>query len=471
MHSRLLKLTEIIKSQGYENICFFQPVHAITGATTCKVQMAEYLANNTNLNIYFCDLIDGHPRTLIKNIKNINFIPYDPNSELFPLNKKCVIFATSTRVILLKNMHKDNKIIFWHNETNPCAWDLLFLNNETLKFFNLIKHSRAIMFHDWSSMDSINRYSNANIYNNDFYYLTVPNKTLKAPKELLDIDYINIGFLSRLSADKIQSLFYLAKNLYEINISKKIRLHIIGDGVYRKKVEQELMKYGDKIDILYTGSIAYNQLDEYLINNIDLLYGVGTCVIEASALRIPSAVLLMNTNEIQDNQVYWYFDTNCYCTGITVDQKKDFNIKYISIANSVETILLKNGKRNIGNKCYQYYKNNHGNINKLASIFLEQIINSSLTFDKLKRVIRYTPYSLIKVIRLSILGLKLFKKIDFVVRTDFYIFGIRYFRINRRNGINKYYLFGIKIISYKEYIPYKFPNSMGKKVHYANKKI
>lgn len=471
MCEELARLVKEIKSQGYEDICFFQPVYAITGATTCKIQMAKYLAEHTDLKIHLCDFIDGHPRTLIQNSKNINFIPYEPNSEIFPLNKKCIIFATSTRVILLKNMHKDNKIIFWHNETNPCAWHLLFLNNETFKFFNLANKTKAIMFHDWSSKDSINRYSNARIYNNDFYYLTVPKKILRAPTRLLERDYINICFLSRLSGDKIQSLFYLVKNLYEININKKIRLHIIGDGVYRKKVEQELIKYSDKIDIIYVGTIAHNKLDEYLINNIDLLYGVGTCVIESAALGIPSMVLLMDTKKIQDNQAYWYFDTKHYCTGITVEQKNDFNINYTSIADSVNSILAKNGKKNLGYKCYEYYKKNHGSIDSLAMIFLEKIINSSLTFDKLKKVIKYTPYSLVKITKVSILGLKIFKKIDFTVRTDFYMFGIRYFRINRRNGINKYYLFGIKLISYNNEMPYNFPNSMSKKVHYANKKI
>lgn len=92
--------------------------------------------------------------------------------------------------------------------------------------------------------------------------------------------------------------------------------------MYRKKVEQELIKYSDKIDIIYVGTIAHNKLDEYLINNIDLLYGVGTCVIESAALGIPSMVLLMDTKEIWDNQAYWYFNTKYYCTGITVEQKK-----------------------------------------------------------------------------------------------------------------------------------------------------
>ena len=72
MCEELARLVKEIKSQGYEDICFFQPVYAITGATTCKIQMAKYLAEHTDLKIHLCDFIDGHPRTLIQNSKNIN---------------------------------------------------------------------------------------------------------------------------------------------------------------------------------------------------------------------------------------------------------------------------------------------------------------------------------------------------------------------------------------------------------------
>lgn len=103
-----------------------------------------------------------------------------------------------------------------------------------------------------------------------------------------------------------------------------------------------------------------------------MLYGVGTCVIESAALGIPSMVLLMDTKEICDNQAYWYFDTKHYCTRITVEQKNDFNINYTSIADSVNSILAKNGKKlGGGYKCYEYYKKNHGSIDKLAMFFRE----------------------------------------------------------------------------------------------------
>ena len=55
MYEELARLVKEIKSQGYEDICFFQPVYAITGATTCKIQMAKYLAEHTDLKIHLCD--------------------------------------------------------------------------------------------------------------------------------------------------------------------------------------------------------------------------------------------------------------------------------------------------------------------------------------------------------------------------------------------------------------------------------
>ena len=471
MKSKIQKLVENIKAQGYKNICFFQPVHAITGATTCKVQMAKYLANYTDLNVYFCDLVDGHPRTLIKDEKKIKFIPYEPELLDFPLKEKCVIFTTSTRVILLKNMHKDNKIIFWHNETLPCAWDLLLINNETPQFFDLIKKNNAIMYHDWSSRDSLNRYNNGNFTNNDFYYVSIPKKEQHALGDLINEKELNIAFLSRLSQDKIQSLFYLVRNLYKIKIDKKIKLHIIGDGICRQMVELELEEYRDKIEIVYTGTIAKEKLDEYLINNIDLLFGVGTCVIESSALKIPTAVLLMNSKEIKDNEAYWYFESKEYCTGITVEQKKDYKVNYNSIEDIVKKLCVLNAKRELGEKCFQYYLDNHGNYEKLVLIFLNQILKATLLFGDLKKCIRYVPYSLFQVHYFCLFGMKLFKKVVFAFKVHFYFFGCRIFKKASVNNITKYYLFGLLIAKIIKKTPYNFPNSMGSKVHYANKNV
>lgn len=463
------ELIQEIKRQGYQNICFFHPVYAITGAVICRVQMIKYLLKNTDLNIYYYDFPDGYLHECLKDEDNLNFIPFQKDTTVFPLLEKCVIFAGSTRVILLKNMNPENKVIFWHNETVPCAWSSLLINKESKKFFRLIEKERGMMYHDWSSKDSLNRYNDAKLTNNDYYYITLPKKTKEASLSLLSNNQLNVAFLSRLSSDKINSLFYLANSLANISLEKPIRLHVIGDGLCKKLVENELEQYKDKLEIIYTGTIAHEDLDDYLIKNIDLLFGVGTCVVEAAALKMPAAALIMDNKKIEDNDAYWYFNTKDYCTGITTEQKKDFNIQYNTIEEIVKAMLEPDAKRNLGQKCYEYFIENHGNYEGLVVNFLNQITSTTLTFKKIKKCIKYTPYSLHTTERIKVLGIPIFKKITFAQKTNFYILGIRVLKKVFSENKVKYYFLGIKYTTKYIKSPYKFPNSMRKELAHDKK--
>lgn len=461
---QIQRLVEDIKTQGYENICFFQPGYSIMGAAYCEILLAEYLANSTELNIYFCDFIDGYGHRLLQEYEDtkVKFLKYEPNVISFPLNEKTIFLTSSIRVILLRKMHNENKIVLWHNETTPCAWNLIFIRNEMMNFFKLLEKTDSIMFHDWSSRDSLNRYSKTNFKNSDFFYVPVVHKKVCANSKFIENNSINIAFLSRLSSDKIQSLFYLVKNLYELSLIKKIKIHVIGDGICKEFVVRTLTKYEDKLEIIYCGSILHENLDEYLVNNIDLLYGVGTSVVEAAALKIPSAILLMSYNEIKDNEAFWYFDTKDYCVGITKDQKEDFKIEYTTIQKQVEQVCAIDGKKYLGERSYQYFVENHGNLDKLAYNFLNQLSKSFLTFKMLKKCIKYIPYAFLKIAHLKIMKCLKFEKINFGSKVEFYFFCIKFLKIKKKGLVTKFYLLGIKIAEFTQKETYKFKNSMRK---------
>lgn len=456
-------LVKELKEQGYNSICFFQPAYTVTGATICKVEMAKYLANNTDIKIYFCDFVDGNPRELIKNEKRINFVPYIPAAKNFPINEKCAIFASSTRVALLKNMHPENKILFWHNETVECAWNLILINGEINKYFRMLKKQNAMVFHDWSSRDSLNRCSHTIFNNDDFFYVSVGYKKLSAPSQMVSKDVLNVAFMSRLSSDKVYSLLYLVHNLYYMKVDKKIRLHVIGDGLCMKYVQKELNKYTNKIEIIYTGTIPHDRLDEYLISNIDILYGVGTCCIEAAALKIPTVVLIMSNKKMQENEAFWYYNTKDYCVGITQEQKSNFFIKFDTIEQTIIDVLSANGKKNIGNRCFRYFCDNHGNYQKLVINFLKCFLKDKLTFKKLQKCIKYVPYSDLRIKKTYFLGCCLYKKVIMNSKSYFYFLGIRYLKSIQRNNKTIYYLWGIKMAEFLDLKTYNFPNSMIRK--------
>lgn len=453
-------LAEEIKKQGYKNICFHMTGRSLGGGSYLFYKMANYLIQNTDFTVYYTDYPDGYGSILIKNIPQIKFIPYAEEIPKLPIKEKCIIVTNSTRAIQIKNMNPENKILFWHWETIPCAWHLLFLDDETKRFLKLTKDEHAMVYHDWSAKDILNRQIKTGFNNKDYLYITIPPKNTKSNGRLINDNEINLLWLSRLGTDKVQSLYNLIKNYAAYKTDKKKRLHIIGDGVRRKEVEKFCSKYKKDIEFIFTGTILKENLDEYLINNADILFGVGTSVLEGAALKIPSVVMLMSTKPYFDKDAYWVSDTKEYCVGITTEQKKDFNIKYTSIENIINSVYTTpNGKHELGEKCFDYYIKNHSDYDRLMCEFLKFLKNTTLTFRKLHKCIKYTPYNVIKIEKYKILGLPIFKRIEHLDKIKYYFCNVEIFKKKQFKNKKKYYILGIQFQTKTATKCYTFPTA------------
>lgn len=442
--NEIQKLVKEIKEQGYENICFMIPTLNIGGGSFIEAKLAEYLADNTDLNIYFYDYKDGYGEYLLKDNPKVVKLTYKDNDIVCPLQEKCILITNSTRVVLLKKMHPESKILFWHYETIKCAWDTVLIDKETKKFLELVKKANAMVYHDWSGRDTLSKSSNVNFMNKDYIHVVIPTKDKECFRDNLVNNEINICFLSRLAPDKIQSLFYLIKNLASYKTNKKKKLHIIGDGIVRHKVEKFCEKYSNEIEFIFTGSIDRECLDDYLVNNIDLLFGVGTCVVEGAALKIPSAILLIDSKEFLERDAIWLYNSKEYTVGILEEEKDDFNVKYTSIHDMLNSIYEFNKKYEKGDKCYQYFIDNHSNYDELIRNFLSYLKNTTLTMKKIEKCIKYIPYQKYSFKLWSILGIPIIKKTEYLGKTKYLLFGlIQIFKKKQINNKKKYYICGV----------------------------
>lgn len=455
-------LVQELHKQGYDKLCFLQPAYNVGGGPFVESNIAKYIAKHTDIKVFFCDYKDGYADTLLKNTPEVKMLYYDTASPVFPLQEKAVVFTNSTRAILLQNMNEANKIIFWHYETIPCAWDLVFLNGETKKYLKLLKKENALVYHDWSARNILNRQYNIGFDNDDYVYITLDKKNKETQGDILDKNTLNIGFLSRLVPDKIQSLFYLIKQYAAYPTNKKKRLHIIGDGGRRKNFEEFCKKYASKIEFIFHGTVLRQNLDDCLIHNIDILFAVGTSVLEGAALKIPSASLLMDIHAFEEKDAFWLYHSKNYCVGILKEQKEDFGVQYTSIQDMISSIYANNGKKEIGKKCYDYYVENHSNKDKYICDFLKLTLKSNLTFKKFKRCIRYIPYTNISFTGYKIFGKSLFKVIEHYDKTEYYLFNLRIFKIKKQQALTKYEMGATCVMTKSETKPYKFPTAQWK---------
>lgn len=449
-----------INNQGYNSICFWMPSLNVGGGSRYFVDLAKFLISNTNLKVYFMDFKDGYAAQLLQDVEEVTKLEYDPNEEIFPITEPTIVVTNSTKVIQIKKMNPKSKFLFWHFETIPCAWHLLMFNGEDKEFMKQAYKHNAMIFHDWSSRDILNNQFNINFQNKDYLHVYCQAKKIFPTKlSLCNENEINVAWLGRLGLEKIYSLYNIVDNLAKYKTNKIKRLHIIGDGWYRTHVENYCKKYRGEVEFIFKGTISFDKIHEYLLLNVDILFAMGTSVVDGAAIGVPSAIVQLSTKKFNDNAYFWLHETKEYCVGITVEQKKHFDVVYRTMEDLLDSISTSEKKKNIGKKCYQYYFNNFSDFNEISCNFLQFAINTTLTYKILKKTLKYIPYYNVNQVDYGIKGKKFFIKTKFGKSIYYKLFGINVFnaKINKKGYISawnfgKLYPF-IPIIFRKKFTP------------------
>lgn len=407
----LLRSVETLKAQGYNSICFWLPAYDVGGGTYYLCQLAMYLKEHTDLNIYYMDYFGGYPSQLLQD-SEVTVLEYREEDAQFPLEEKCVIVVNSTRSIQLKKMNPENKLLVWHYETARCAWHAVFLLNETQRFLELCLKENAMVFHDWSGKDAIEQDCGCE-FPPAYLPLFLPPKPQTTPRKLINNHEIHLVWLGRFNKEKIYSLFNIIDNYAAYQTTRRKVMHIIGNGRWRADVERYIGKFKDKIDFEMAGTIRKDKLDSYLLKNADIVFAMGLSSFEGAALHIPSAIVRLDTQEIRGDEFWWVFDTKEYCAGILPSQQGRFKIQYSHFRDMLDDICEYGMKEELGEKCYQYFNENLSSYDDVVIGFLNSSAKSSLTMDKLEKCITYIPYNHLRVIKRRFLLWELPPKIIF----------------------------------------------------------
>lgn len=249
-------------------------------------------------------------------------------------------------------VHPNNLIRF----TNYPKLKSLFLT--LIKpYLRLLLSKKILKFMDFSNVLQTEKAYNFKIQNPNYWPITkkiketskkeiVNEVQIKTPK-LLWVGRIDVTW-------KTDSLYPLFKYCDANNC----HLTIIGAGKLQPKLAQ-------KIEQRNNINLIMNLPNEELLNKyskFDIVFGMGTILIEASENRTPTFSF-----DISDKSGFgvWFFDRKGYSLG--GDGEVVINPNKILVEQAIE--IIKMNKQNIGEKCYDHvYK--HHNVNSFVNKFL-----------------------------------------------------------------------------------------------------
>lgn len=311
--------------------------------------------------------------------------------------------AFTSRVLNLFGFHKSNRFLFWDIH-HTCLMNLLAffdvynrITDYALcgKFIHLLERSRATKIetfnHLGSSKNGIVFMSAFNLMVNEklfslpekvnFLPIILPVNNTPTPQshtERVETDVIRIGWISRLKRHKINILSLLVDDV--CNSIQNIELTIIGDGEDSEMIEAYVASKKVK-NITFAGRIESENLEDYLIDNIDLGFSVGTSALEFAKCKIPTVFAPVASQfkdfSTIDNKYAWLQNVSGYDVSSYVEK--------MSINQSFDSIIedYKKDYVMLGEAAYEYVYQNHG-IDAVGSRLLRVIENNEFTFNDIQ---------------------------------------------------------------------------------------
>jgi hypothetical protein len=214
------------------------------------------------------------------------------------------------------------------------------------------------------------------------HYLPVPasdyNGVLKSGKSEAEL---NVCWLGRLSDEKTPILTYTIRKLaeYALNNQQKIVLHVLGWGEHQEEVDAMGLD-NEYFKQLKSRPIKSTGINGFLLQNIDVMFAMGTSALEAAKLGVPTVMVDATYEEIKGDYVYKpIYERTGYELAHLIT-KKDFERGNKSFERIMD--LVNNQFSDFSQKSREYFVRNHA-ISIVGEQFVTLIRKLDFTFNQI----------------------------------------------------------------------------------------
>lgn len=391
-------------------VYFYFPYQEECGVPVLFLRMSRWLAEQHGKE-YEVILVDYEGGAMARNLKKNDTVQLCTTSEsegIFIDNGDILIMQSMNPSYFPNELHLAPKarLIFWtlhfRNLTPsllpiPGLRDFPFkylwlykfcsifyssLLGRLCSFVNNMTQHKALYYMDWGTEEQTRKHINVK-QSEDLSYLPVPasdyNGILK--KTINNKDIFNICWLGRISYEKTPILVHTLKRCSEYaKISKKkMFFYIKGSGEFEDLVNNL------KLDNEYFSKtkctpIKFSDLDDFLLNNVDIMFAMGTSALESAKLGIPTVLVdYTSTNSpiSGDYKFSFIYNRKGYDLGHQI--KKDDIENNNDSLNFIFNELFNNAET-VGARCRKYFVEKHS-LSSVGDKFYDILRTANFTFD------------------------------------------------------------------------------------------
>ena len=396
-----------------KNIIFYFPYDKGAGGVNILfLRLADFLAEMSNYTVFLGDFDSGYMVTHNKNPK-IGELRIVPDKMLDVPDDSIVIFQTISPWYIEDELHfrGDTKVLFWnlhpynllayfrnYRKNIPRVFRLAspYVQHLIKKFVSIALSYRGLIFMDGENLRSA-EYVIGKPIDRPFFVPVASETSKRLPFKSGN----TFAWLGRLADFKVSILQHTMKKLSAYADSKKfkIKFDIIGDGPERSQIEQTAAGCEHSFfEICFTGEINHTQMEEYLKDNVNVLFAMGASALDGARLGLPTVLLDFSYQSLMLEYRYRYlFETEEYNLGREISGQK-----YKAIGREL-TLLVDELRHDetyqaISSKCFQYYKDHH-DVQSVSRKLLEAIEQCELRYEHIEALRHNKIMSTFKSVR------------------------------------------------------------------------
>ncbi len=402
-----------MKQLMFKTITFFYPSHVLGGAELLFLRLARELSTIylSKVKIQYVDYEDGYiANEISKSEDDIILIPFTGNKPLYFSKSNLLITPLSSVFDVCRHFFGGTKILLW--SIHPVGLkEMIDIYNKNIKGSNYLIYgedlSNFISLGGVHFMDGPNLDIQKNLYAFEIKERKFLPIFCRTP--LIKKDYgsksspkknISLGWLGRLSTEKVTALANIidhCNNYLTSNTDESIDFHIIGDGDKMSFISSK--NTVSSLSLHFSGILAGNDLDKYLVENVDLVFAMGTSALETSLLNIPTILVDFSYTDIPlTNRFRFVHESAEYSVGDEYHEKNIYAHDFSSLMNKIT-----NG--NIESDAIQgfnYVKNNHSkeiviglieSITTRISLKLNEVRKSKFGYGLIRIMVRSLFYN------------------------------------------------------------------------------
>ncbi|MDN3587285.1 hypothetical protein QWY86_11440 [Pedobacter aquatilis] len=377
----------------YTSVTFFYPSNILGGAEFLFLRMASVLIDKYNIDVNYVDYEEGFAKNYEQRNVKINFIEYKRYRNQTALPENTLVVAPLSSLLDVSTYLKVNQahVLFW--SIHPAGlieffnelYRRIFLKFSVLdklkvgRIIKILNDHNAINFMDRPNFEYQERVFN--LRNIHPTYLPIPLDEKKNTGNIIQYSTINLGWVGRLSEDKIYSLLNILQccNIFlENNPKDQIQFHIIGAGSKYDLIKELIIS--ERLEIIHQTNLDGYKLQNYLSANIHVLFAMGTSALEGASLNIATLLVDFSYKAFRTNNFRWLYEAEGYSLGDPFDIDRIYNNTFDFIIDQIKTSNIKF----YASKCHQYFNNNHS-LDIIAKRFLVAVDKTTMAHSELEK--------------------------------------------------------------------------------------